>query len=298
MRDGARRPGTAAGVETVRLFVVIGRWNNLTSARNFLERIVAARRESVARAAEARPLAEVRERARAARRDAEPHALSRRLARGGAPNVIAEIKRASPSKGVLRGDVEVVGLARSYERGGAAAISVLTEEEFFRGSLDDLRAARRAVALPLLRKDFVVSEWQVYESAEAGADAVLLIVAALDDATLARLLRLAEDELRMDALVEVHTAGELRRAQSAGARLVGVNNRDLNTFEVSVETSFALARVAEPGALLVSESGLAAREQLERLAAAGFKGFLVGETLMRSDDPEAALRELSTPLDR
>lgn len=207
--------------------------------------------------------------------------------------MIAEIKRASPSKGVLRGDVDVVELARKYERGGAAAVSVLTEEEFFRGTLEDLRAVRHAVGLRLLRKDFIVSEWQVYESAAAGADAILLIVAALDDATIKSLLGLAEEGLGMDALVEVHTADELARAHAAGASLIGINNRDLNTFEVSVETSFKLARLASPDAILVSESGLVSRRQLEQLAAAGFKGFLIGETLMRAVDAEAALRGLT-----
>jgi indole-3-glycerol phosphate synthase len=263
------------------------------SAPDFLSRIVEARRQSVARDAAARPLAEVRARARDVRRDAEPHALRKRLARAGAFNVIAEIKRASPSKGELRGEVDPAALARDYERGGAAAISVLTEEEFFRGSLGDLRKVRAAVALPVLRKDFIVEAWQVYEAAEAGADALLLIVAALDDATLARLLRLTEDELGMDALVEVHDAGELRRAEGCGARIVGVNNRNLRTFEVSLETSVELAGLASPGALLVSESGLAARDDLERLAARGFRGFLIGETLMRSDDPETVLRGLA-----
>jgi indole-3-glycerol phosphate synthase len=263
------------------------------SAQDFLSRIVEARRQSAARDAQARPLALVRERAHAARRDAAPHALRKRLSREGAPNVIAEIKRASPSKGELRGEVDPAALARAYERGGAAAISVLTEEEFFRGSLADLRAVRAAVSLPVLRKDFIVGEWQVYESAEAGADALLLIVAALDDGALARLLRLTEGELGMDALVEVHGADELRRAQRRGAKLIGVNNRNLRTFEVRLETSVELARVAEPGALLVSESGLGTRADLQRLGALGFKGFLIGETLMRSDDPENLLRELT-----
>jgi indole-3-glycerol phosphate synthase len=263
------------------------------SAPDFLSRIVGARRQTIARDAAARPLAQVRERAHAARRDAEPHALGKRLARAGGFNVIAEIKRASPSKGELRGAVDPAALAAAYERGGAAAISVLTEEEFFRGSLDDLRKVRAAVSLPVLRKDFIVDEWQVYEAAEAGADALLLIVAALDAAALARLLRLAEEELQMDALVEVHDAGELRRAQSCGAKLVGVNNRNLRTFEVSLDTSVELARIAAPGALLVSESGISTRADLERLAAVGYKGFLIGETLMRSDDPELLLRELT-----
>jgi indole-3-glycerol phosphate synthase len=263
------------------------------SGQDFLSRIVEARGRSVARARAASPVAELRVAALTARRDAEPHALRKSLSREGAFNVIAEIKRASPSKGELRGEVEPSELARAYERGGAAAISVLTEEEFFRGSLADLRAVRAAVALPVLRKDFIVDEWQVYEAAEAGADALLLITAALDDATLARLLRLTEDELRMDALVEVHTADELRRAQNCGARIVGVNNRNLRTFEVSLETSVELGRRAALGALLISESGLRARADLERLAAHGFKGFLIGETLMRSDAPEELLHELT-----
>jgi indole-3-glycerol phosphate synthase len=263
------------------------------SAQDFLSRIVEARRQSVARDSEARPLDVVRGRSHVARRDAEPHALSNKLSREGAINVIAEIKRASPSKGELRGEVDAAALARAYERGGAAAISVLTEGEFFRGSLEDLRRVRAAVSLPVLRKDFIVSDWQVYEAAEAGADALLLIVAALDDATLAHLLRLTEDELGMDALVEVHDASELRRAENCGAKIVGVNNRNLRTFDVTLETSVELARVAAPDALLVSESGLRTRADLERLAAHGFGGFLIGETLMRSDDPESLLRELT-----
>jgi indole-3-glycerol phosphate synthase len=262
------------------------------SAKNFLSRIVEARKASVARASVVRPVAEMRERARAVREGAASHRLLKSLKREGAFNVIAEIKRASPSKGVLRGEVDPIELSRAYERGGAAAISVLTEEEFFRGSLADLRAVRAAVPLPVLRKDFIVDEWQVFEAAEAGADALLLIVVALEQDVLARLLRLTEEELGMDALVEVHTAEELRRAHTCGARIIGVNNRNLRTFDVSLETSVELARLAARESILVAESGLRTRDDLARLAACGFKGFLVGETLMRSDDPERALREL------
>jgi indole-3-glycerol phosphate synthase len=182
---------------------------------------------------------------------------------------------------------------RAYERGGAAAVSVLTEEDYFRGSLEDLREAKASARLPVLRKDFVFDEYQVFESAAAGADALLLIVAALDDETLARLLRLTEEELGMDALVEVHTADELSRALGAGARIVGVNNRDLRTFEVSLETSVELAGLAPAGTLLVSESGLRGAGDVERLRACGFRAFLVGETLMRAADPETALRHLA-----
>jgi indole-3-glycerol phosphate synthase len=268
----------------------------MMDSQDFLSRIIEARRRTVARDSAARPLADIRAGAFAAREDARTHVLRLALSREGTTNIIAEIKRASPSKGELRGDAEPVELARSYERGGAAAISVLTEEEFFRGSLQDLCDVREATTLPVLRKDFIVDEWQVYESAGAGADALLLIVAALDDATLAHLLRLTEDELGMDALVEVHTGEELSRAQTCGARIVGVNNRNLRTFVVSLETSFELARLAASDLLLVSESGLKTHDDLERLAAVGFKGFLIGETLMRSDEPEESLRELTAKL--
>jgi indole-3-glycerol phosphate synthase len=269
----------------------------MTDSSDFLSRIVEARRRTVARESAARPRAGVRAAALSARDGAEPHALRRALSRRGALNVIAEIKRASPSKGELRGDIEPARLARAYERGGAAAISVLTEAEFFRGSLRDLRDVRAAVALPVLRKDFIIDEWQIYEAAEAGADALLLIVAALDDATLARLLRLTEDELGMDALVEVHAPEELTRAQDGGARIVGVNNRNLRTFEVSLETSVEIARLAAPDTVLVSESGLRTRGDLERFASLGYKGFLIGETLVRSDEPEELLRELTAKRD-
>jgi indole-3-glycerol phosphate synthase len=263
------------------------------SAQDFLSRIVEARRASVARASIEYPVAKMREQARATREGAESHRLRSSLERRERFNVIAEIKRASPSKGVLRREVDPVKLSRAYERGGAAAISVLTEEEFFRGSLADLRAVRAAVSLPVLRKDFIVDEWQIFESAEAGADALLLIVAALERDALARLLRVTEEELGMDALVEVHTAEELRRARDCGARIVGVNNRNLRTFEVSLETSVELAKLAAPESILVAESGLRTRDDLARLAACGFHGFLVGETLMRSDNPESALRDLT-----
>jgi indole-3-glycerol phosphate synthase len=183
-------------------------------------------------------------------------------------------------------------MARWYEAGGAAAISVLTEENFFDGCLEDLRAVKQTVSLPVLRKDFIIDEYQVFESLVAGADAILLIAAALDNQGLEHLRQLAEDELGMDALVEVHTEGELRRAESCGARLIGVNNRDLKTFEVSLETSIALAARAPSDTVLVSESGLRSHDDLLRLRGVGFSGFLVGETLMRAASPVNALREL------
>ena len=261
------------------------------AAVTILEKIIADKRGRLAREKERRPLGVVREAAHAARQGARPHALRDALSAGGF-NVIAEVKRASPSKGTLRAEVSPAELARAYERGGAAAISVLTEEDHFRGSLADLRAVRAAVKLPLLRKDFIFDEYQVFEAAEAGADALLLIVAALDAETLARLRLLTEEELWMDALVEVHTGAEMRRAAACGASIVGVNNRDLRTFEVSLDVSRELAAHAPEGALLVSESGLKTGADLRDLRRRGYRGFLVGESLMRAERPDEALRAL------
>ena len=209
-----------------------------------------------------------------------------------AVNVIAEFKRRSPSKGIIRADVDALSMARCYEAGGAAAISVLTEEDYFAGSLDDLRSVKSVVALPVLRKDFVFDDYQIYEAAAAGADAVLLIVAALDDEQLSRLRKLAEDDLGLDALVEVHDSGEMNRATAAGAKLVGVNNRNLHTFDVSLQTSVTLADIAPKGATLISESGLRSTEDLAMLRSVGYQGFLIGETLMRAERPDEVLRSL------
>lgn len=258
---------------------------------NILSEIIAKKRDRLSAASELVPLAQIQRLAGQVRSKAALHALSNAL-RGDGVHVIAEFKRRSPSKGVIRPDADLVQIVKGYEAGGATAISVLTEEDYFSGSLDDLRAVKASVRLPVLRKDFVFDEWQVYESAAAGADAILLIVAALDDELLLRLRRLAEDELGLDALVEVHTRDEMIRAVACGAKLVGVNNRDLRTFEVSLETSLSLAREAPADVLLVSESGLRTREDLSRLQAAGFHGFLIGETFMRANDPELALRNV------
>jgi indole-3-glycerol phosphate synthase len=234
-------------------------------------------------------IARKRERVREAKTRANPHAFRRALQKDGI-NIIAEFKRRSPSKGMIREDANPIEIARAYETGGAVAMSVLTEEDYFAGSLDDLREVKSTVDLPVLRKDFIVDEYQVYESAIAGADAILLIVAALDDESLARLRRLAEDELQMDALVEVHTSDEMKRAVACGAKLIGVNNRNLRTFEVSLETSLSLTREAPSEALLISESGLNNSADLRRLYNAGYRGFLIGETLMRAHDLATALR--------
>jgi indole-3-glycerol phosphate synthase len=207
-------------------------------------------------------------------------------------NIIAEIKRASPSKGELGLNASVEDVCRAYSRGGAAALSVLTEEDHFHGSVRDLRAVRRSVALPILRKDFIFDEYQIYESADTGADALLLIAALLDDETLLRLRSIAEVELGMDALVEVHTPEEMRRAADLGARLIGVNNRSLRTFDVSIEASLELINEAPSGALLISESGLKNAAEIKRLHSAGYRGFLIGESLIRAGNPEEFLRSI------
>jgi indole-3-glycerol phosphate synthase len=256
-----------------------------------LSEIIAKKRERLVAANEVVPLAEIQPLAREARSNATPHRFVNALRRDGI-NVIAEFKRRSPSKGIIRPDADLVEIVKSYEAGGAAAISVLTEEDYFSGSLDDLRTVKATVRLPVLRKDFIFDEYQVYESAAAGADAILLIVAALDDELLLRLRRLAEDELGLDALVEVHSSEEMKRAAACGAKLIGVNNRDLRTFEVSIDTSLSLAREAPSEVFLISESGLRNREDLRRLHATGFRGFLIGETLMRAQNPQQALSEL------
>jgi indole-3-glycerol phosphate synthase len=259
---------------------------------DFLTEIMALKRARLNDAKRELSAEDLRALAEAARRELPPHALRLTLNNHERVNVIAEFKRASPSKGIISGRAEPAEMARSYEAGGAAAISVLTEEDRFRGSLDDLKAVRRAVRLPVLRKDFIFDEYQVYESAAAGASALLLIVAALDDETLSGLRHITEDELKMDALVEVHTKDEMRRAVAAGATLVGVNNRDLHSFNVSLEVSVQIAQDVPSGITLVAESGLRTGLDLAHLRALGYGGFLIGETLMRSERPEQTLREL------
>ena len=205
--------------------------------------------------------------------------------------VIAECKRRSPSRGVLRASYDPVAIARGYERAGAAALSVLTEPTFFDGAIEHLEAVRDTVGLPILRKDFIVDPYQLLEARAAGADAVLLIVAALEDRDL-RGLRDQARTLGLDVLVEVHDEEELARAIDAGTDLVGVNNRNLRTLAVDVDASYRLAPRIPPAVLAVAESGLRHREDLERLHAAGYRAFLVGERFMTAADPGAALREL------
>ena len=260
---------------------------------DMLSQIIETRKVRVASAKKLRPLAELRGDAMRVREMSARHPLRDALTQNERINIIAEFKRRSPSKGEIRRNADPVAITKTYQLGGAVAVSVLTEEDYFAGSLDDLRAVRLAIPLPILRKDFVFDEYQVYESAAAGADALLLIVAALDDDRLARLRTITEDELGMDALVEVHTAEELGRAVQAGARIIGVNNRDLSTFEVSLETSVQLATAAPQDTFLISESGIGSVEDIERLRALGYRGFLIGETLMLADDPEELLAQLS-----
>lgn len=205
--------------------------------------------------------------------------------------LIAEVKRASPSQGVMRADLDPVAQARTYAAAGAAAVSVLTDARWFRGSLDDLIAVRAAAPVPVLRKEFVVDEYQLWESRAAGADGLLLIVAALDDARLKDLFHGAQG-LGLHPLVEVHTRAELERAARLGAPVVGINNRDLQTLRTSLAPSLELLPLAPPGAVAVSESGIATREDVERVVAAGAHAILVGETLVRAPDVRAAVREL------
>lgn len=206
-------------------------------------------------------------------------------------NVIAEVKRASPSKGRIRENVDPAEFARMYEAGGAAAISVLTDGESFGGSPGDLKKVRAATLLPVLRKDFIISSYQVYESAAMGADALLLIVRALSPEFLKELLTLCAD-IGLDALVETHDEFEFEIASKAGAQIIGINNRDLATFRTDISTSIRVAKMAVPGQVLVAESGIHTRSDIERLLDAGIGNFLIGESLMRSEEPAKLLREL------
>jgi indole-3-glycerol phosphate synthase len=210
-------------------------------------------------------------------------------------NVLAELKPASPSRGVLREPFEPVELAQSLESAGACALSVLTEGEFFRGSLKNLRDARKSIQLPVLRKDFIFDPWQVWESRANDADSFLLIVAVLEDALLRALITLGR-EIGMEPLVEVHTREELDRALAAGAHIIGVNNRNLKTLEVHTETSFELIDHIPENCIAVSESGIRTQSELLKLRSAGFDAFLVGTRLMLSFDPAAALAELLGPM--
>jgi indole-3-glycerol phosphate synthase len=256
-----------------------------------LDTILARKAEEVAMRRAERPLAQIRELA-----EAQPPARGfvdavRGKHRAGVPAVIAEIKKASPSKGLIRADFDPASIARSYETGGAACLSVLTDLDYFQGSDAYLQQARAACDLPVLRKDFTIDEYQVVEARALGADCILLIVAALDDVQLAELAVLAM-ELGMDVLVEVHDLDELERALQVPAPLLGINNRNLRTFDVSLDTTLSLRHAVPGDRILVTESGIATPGDVARMRDAGIETFLVGETFMREADPGAALQRL------
>jgi indole-3-glycerol phosphate synthase len=254
---------------------------------NILARIVDHKRAALAEDSKRR--GELEKRAA----DSRDHRDFRQALTTRPPAVIAEIKKASPSKGVLSNRFDPTAIARIYQDGGAAALSVLTDREFFQGSLADLEAARAAVNLPVLRKDFTIDEFHVVEAAAHGADAILLIAAVLDESSMRRFRELAA-ELKMAALVEVHDEEELSAALASGAEIVGVNNRNLHTFEVTLDTSLRLAEKIPASVVRVAESGIHSNADVRRLADAGYQAFLVGEHLMKSTDPAAALRALRT----
>ena len=261
---------------------------------DILQRILARKAEEVAARSAARPLAEMR--AQAA--DMPPArgfaaAIEARIAAGD-PAVIAEIKKASPSRGVIRPDFDPVAIARSYEAGGAACLSVLTDVDFFQGADAYLQQARAACALPVLRKDFTIDPYQVHEARALGADCILLIVAALSDAQLAELCGTAM-AIGLDVLVEVHDIDELERAIQVPAPLLGINNRSLRTFEVSLDTTLSLQGAVPRDRRLVTESGLHTAADVARMRAAGIDAFLVGEAFMREPDPGQALRRMFFP---
>ena len=254
--------------------------------KTILDRIVDARRLSIAH--RKRVLPEVALKIAVEKKAPPARDFAAALSREGL-NVIAELKKASPSLGVIREEYSPGALAAQLQQAGAAALSVLTEEDFFSGSLADLKEVRKVAEIPVLRKDFIVDPWQVWEARAAGADSFLLIAAVLSDADLIELLQLARS-LKMEPLVEVHSREELDRVLRAGARVVGVNNRDLRDFQVRLETSLELIEAIPENCVSVSESGLRAHDDLVRLRSAGFDAFLIGEHLMKSPDPSASLR--------
>jgi indole-3-glycerol phosphate synthase len=258
---------------------------------DILARILRRKAEEIAERRARTPLMEISRRAAASGPPRGFVAALRERIRAGRPAVIAEIKKASPSKGLLRADFRPAEIAQSYERGGAACLSVLTDVDFFQGADDYLQAARAACALPVLRKDFTVDPYQVYESRALGADCILLIVAALDDARMHELAELA-GHLDLDVLVEVHDGAELERALRLDTPLIGINNRDLRSFETRLEVTLDLLAHVPDGRLVVTESGIHTPDDVARLRAAGVNAFLVGEAFMKAADPGARLSEL------
>lgn len=261
-------------------------------SKTFLENVVAETRERVAATREFAYFDKLFKVAEKRRQESEPNRFHAALSRSDRKNIIAEIKRASPSKGVIKADIDVAKVARNYAAGGAAAISILTEPKHFDGSMSDLVLATRTVEIPTLRKDFIVDEYQIVEAAAAGASAILLIVAALSTDERATLHAKAS-EFGLDVLVEVHDATEMHKAIDLGAAIIGVNNRNLHSLEVSLDASRKLIELRPENILMVAESGLTSRDEINELKALGYDGFLIGETLMRSTDVAETLRGLT-----
>jgi indole-3-glycerol phosphate synthase len=257
---------------------------------DFLKTIIDVKQKQVEAAMKAVPMAKLRDAAET-RTDFRDFAAPLMTGPADRINIIAEIKRASPSKGMIRGDVDPAAFAMAYEKGGAAAISVLTETRFFKGSIEDLKAARKAQGLPVLRKDFILSEYQVYESAAIGADAILLIVRILTPEQLRDYMALA-GELGMDILVEVFEGTELEAAAKAGAKLIGINNRNLDSFETDMKRASGMAARLSDGMSAVAASGVTGRLDIEAGMKAGLHNFLVGESIMRAENPERFLKML------
>ena len=258
-----------------------------------LDKIISLKRRRIDEAKRRTDIARLTKAAFACRKDAESHRLASVLRPTNRINIIAEIKRASPSKGVINDSTDITSIANAYERGGACAVSVLTEEDHFRGSLDDLKSIRSVTDLPILQKDFFADEVQIFEAAAAGADAILLIVAALSAERIIALQKVAND-LGLDVIVEVHDRDEVNIAVDVQAQIIGVNNRNLKTFEVSLDVSGELASHVPNGVLVVSESGISTAQQISELRQIGYSGFLIGESLMRDPEPESKLRELTS----
>jgi indole-3-glycerol phosphate synthase len=258
--------------------------------KDFLQIIVEDKKQEIAAAKHRLPENLLREKARVPQKR---RPFLQKLAQPGPSgiNIIAEIKRASPSKGVICPDLNPVTYAMEYERGGAAALSVLTDQPHFKGSIQDLKSARQSTSLPVLRKDFLISSYQIFESAVMGADALLLIARILDPKQLKGYLDLCKD-LHMDALVEIHSEKDIETATRAGAKLIGINNRNLRSFETDIHTSIRMKSLLEPDQVAVAASGIRSRKDIEKLKDSGIWNFLIGESLVRADNPGAFLKSL------
>jgi len=257
---------------------------------NILQQIVEYKKQEIAEAKKRLPESELRGQA-FSRRDRRPFFKSLEMPQAAGINVIAEIKRASPSKGMIRPDLDVAKYASDYQLGGASALSVLTDSRYFKGSVQDLQKARKNTLLPVLRKDFIISSYQIYESLAMEADAVLLIVRILSNQQLKDYIDLCK-EIGMDVLVETHSKEEIKTAALEGAKLIGINNRNLSSFKTDIETAARLASLLSPDQVAVAESGIQSREDIEKLMDAGISNFLIGESLVRAPDAKAFLQTL------